>query len=158
MALVTRNAATRTAASAVGVPVFAQSTEDAANDRWHMDPLLPPIDPSHPDKDLPDPPPWRRQDVVERAARPTLFQARQERIRKGTRYRQPTPVWLRWAGNMLLGGLIVLALAAFTFYVLPAATISMRPGRLPLKTDVNMTAIVGLAAADLQTSSCRRAW
>ena len=27
----------------------------------------------------------------------------------------------------------------------------MRPGRLPLQTDVNMTAIVGLTAADLQT-------
>jgi hypothetical protein len=87
---------------------------------------------------------------VQRIARPTLYQARQERIRKEMRYRQPTPVWLRWAGNLLLGGLIVLALGAFSYYVLPAATVTLAPGRLPLKTDLNMQAVVGLEAPDPQ--------
>ena len=30
-----------------------------------MEPLLPPIDPQHPDRDLPEPPPWRRTDEVQ---------------------------------------------------------------------------------------------
>jgi hypothetical protein len=87
---------------------------------------------------------------LQRIARPTLYQARQERIRKEMRYRQPSPVWLRWAGNVLLGALIVLALGAFSYYVLPAATVTLTPGRLPLRTDLNMQAVVGLEAPDPQ--------
>ena len=77
LALITRQRATRKAAKQVGVPVFADAAA-AAGDRWHMDPLLPPIDPQQPDRDLPDPPPWRRQDEVKRMRRPTLAQARQD--------------------------------------------------------------------------------
>ncbi|MBK8046643.1 MAG: baseplate J/gp47 family protein [Anaerolineales bacterium] len=148
LGLVTRDHATR-AARAVGIPVFAR-VEDAAGDRWSMETVLPPIDLRHPEKDLPDPPPWRRTDVVQRITRPTLYQARQKRIEKEQKYRQPLPVWLRWMGTVFLGGLIVLALAAFSFYVLPAATITVVPGRLPLQTNVNVNAVVGLTEPDAQ--------
>jgi hypothetical protein len=149
LALVTRQRATRKAAKQVGIPVFSD-VDGAAGDRWHMAPLLPPIDAQHPDRGLPEPPPWRRADEVQRIARPTLRQARQERIRKEMRYRRPSPVWLRWAGNILLGALIVAALAAFSYYVLPAATVTVTPGRLPLRTDLNMQAVVGLTAPDAE--------
>ena len=149
LALITQQRATRKAAKQVGIPVF-KNVDGASSDRWHMEPLLPPIDPQQPDRDLPEPPPWRRADEVKRIARPTLRQARQERIRKEMRYRKPSPVWLRWAGNVLLGALIVAALAAFSYYVLPAATVTVTPGRLPLRTDLNMQAVVGLTAPDPQ--------
>jgi hypothetical protein len=149
LALITHQRATRKAAKQVGIPIF-KDVEGASSDRWHMEPLLPPIDPQQPDRDLPEPPPWRRADEVKRIARPTLRQARQERIRKEMRYRKPSPVWLRWAGNVLLGALIVAALAAFSYYVLPAATVTVTPGRLPLRTDLNMQAVVGLTAPDPQ--------
>ncbi len=154
-ALITGDRPTRSAAKKIGIPVF-RDVDAAASKRWHMDTLLPPVDLDHPERGLPDPPPWRRTeaerqpDAVRRIARPTLYQARQERIRKELRYRQPAPVWLRWAGNLLLGGLIVLVLGAFSYYVLPAATITLTPGRLPLNTELNMQAVVGLDAPDAQ--------
>lgn len=153
LALITDQPATRTAARQVGIPVFG-SVSAAANDRWRMEPVLPPVDLDHPDRDLPEPPPWRRtsldrgNDEVQRIARPTLFQARQQRIRKELRYRKPTPVWLRWAGNVLLGALIVMALGAFTYYVLPAATVTVTPGHMPLQTDLRLEAVVGLTELD----------
>ena len=149
LALITRQRATRKAAKQVGIPVF-KDAGGAGGDRWHMEPLLPPIDPQHPDRDLPEPPPWRRTDEVQRMSRPSLRQARQERIRKEMRYRKPLPVWLRWVGNVLLVALIVAVLAAFSYYVLPAATVTVTPGRLPLRTDLSMTAVVGLTEPDAQ--------
>ncbi len=149
LALITRQRATRKAAKQVGIPVF-KDVDAAGGDRWHMDPFLPPIDPQHPDRDLPEPPPWRRTDEVQRMTRPTLRQARQERIRKEMRYRKPLPVWLRWLGNVLLVALIVAVLAAFSYYVLPAATVTVTPGRLPLRTDLSMKAVVGLTEPDAQ--------
>ncbi len=149
IALITREPATRTAAKQVGVPVFSRA-EQAAGDRWRMDPLLPLIDPRHPDAGLPDPPAWRRQDIVARQMLPTQRQARQRRIKSEAAYRRPTPGWMRFAGNLLMGLLMVVALAGFTYYVLPAATIILTPGRLPLQTDLAMTAIAGLEAADVR--------
>ena len=149
IALITREPATRTAAKQVGVPVFSRA-EQAANDRWRMKPLLPLIDPRQPDAGLPEPPPWRRQEIVARQSMPTQRQARQRRISSETAYRKPTPVWMRIAGNAIMGLLIVAALAGFTYYVLPAATITLKPGRLPLQTDLAMTAVAGLEAADVQ--------
>lgn len=149
LALITQQRETRKAAKQVGIPVFSEVAGAAAG-RWHMEPLLPSIDPQHPDHGLPEPPPWRRADAVQRIARPTLRQARRERIRKEMRYRRPSPIWLRWAGNLLLGALIVAAVAAFSYYVLPAATVTVTPGRLPLRTDLNMQAVVSLTEPDAQ--------
>lgn len=147
IALITREPATRAAARQVGVPVFSRA-EQAADDRWRMDPLLPLIDPRHPEAGLPEPPPWRRAEIVARQTLPTQRQARQRRIRSEAAYRRPPPAWMRFAGNVLMGLLIAAVLVGFTYYVLPAATITMTPGRLPLQTDLAMTAIVGLEAAD----------
>lgn len=149
LALITRDPATRSAAKTIGIPTFADAA-DASGDKWHMDPLLPPLDVLHPERNLPDPPPWRRAETVRRMARPTLYQARQARIRKEMNYRRPLPVWLRWMGNIILGGLIVAVLAAFAYYVLPAATITVTPGRLPLHTNLQLTAVAGLTAPDRQ--------
>ncbi|MBW7884047.1 MAG: baseplate J/gp47 family protein [Caldilineaceae bacterium] len=149
IALITRHAATRTAARQIGVPVFAHP-EEAARDRWHMTPLLPLIDPHHPDRGLPDPPPWRRADEVQRRARPTLYQARQRRIKTESLYRRPAPTWMRWAGNVVMSLLIVAVLAGFSYYVLPAATITLHPGRVPLETSVQLAAVAGLDSPDLE--------
>ncbi len=146
VAIVTHETATRSAARQVGIPVFAHM-EDAAGDRWQMNPMLPPVDPRSPEAGLPDPPPWRRSEEVSRRAQPTQYQARQRRIQSEMAYRRPAPVWLRWAGNLLLGSLMVAVLAGFTIYVLPAATITIQPGRLPLQTDLAMMAVAGIDAA-----------
>lgn len=148
LALVTRDPTTRQAARQVGVPVFLQP-QDAAGDGWHMKPLFPLIDLRQPDRDLPEPPPWRRTEEVKRIARPTLHQARQARIRKEQKYRRPTPAWVGWIGNIFMGAMIVAVLAAFSYYVLPAATITVSPGRVPLTANVNITAVSGLEVADL---------
>ncbi|MBP8291699.1 MAG: baseplate J/gp47 family protein [Caldilineaceae bacterium] len=147
-ALVTRNPATIDAAKTVGVPVFP-NPEQAAGDRWHMNLDLPPVDVRHPERSLPDPPPWRRQDELQRIARPTHHHARQKRIRKGTNYMRPTPAWARWVGTVLLGAMIIALLGAFTYFVLPAATITVRPGRVPMQIDVTMTAVAGLEAPNV---------
>lgn len=151
LALITQDRATRKAGRQVGIPVFAHP-EQAAHGRWHMSPQLPTIDPQHPDADLPDPPPWRREDEVRRIARPTHFQARQRRIEREMAYRRPTPGWMRVAGTVIMGALIVAVLGAFTYYVLPAATITLTPGHLPLRSDIPLTAVVGLEAPDLEES------
>ncbi len=148
IAIITREPATRSAAKQVGVPVFSR-TEQAAGDRWRMDPLLPLIDLRRPDTGLPDPPPWRREEIVARQTMPTQRQARQRRIQSEAAYRRPTPMWMRLAGNILMGMLIVAVLAGFTYFVLPAATITLTPSRLPLQSDLPMTAVVGLEAPDL---------
>lgn len=149
VAVVTRESATRNAAKQVGIPVFGRA-EDAAGDRWHMDPMLPLVDPRAPEAALPEPPPWRRSEEVGRRARPTHYQARQRRIKSEMAYRRPAPAWLRWAGNLLLGSLMVAVLAGFTFYVLPAATITIQPGRLPLQSNLAMTAVAGIDAASIE--------
>lgn len=149
LALVTTERATRKAAKQVGIPVF-RDVDAAAGGRWHMSPHLPAVDLQDPARSLPEPPPWRRPDALQRIALPSLYQARQERIRKEMNYRRPGPVWLRWAGNLLLGALIVVAVGAFSYYVLPAATVTLTPGRLPLTTELNMQAVVGLEVSDPQ--------
>ena len=142
-ALVTRNPATIDAAKSVGVPVFS-NPEQATGDRWHMNLDLPPVDPRHPERSLPEPPPWRRQDELRRIASPTHHHARQERIRKGANYMRPTPAWARWLGTILLGAMIIALLGAFTYFVLPAATITVRPGRVPMQINLTMNAVAGL--------------
>jgi hypothetical protein len=147
IALVTSEPATRAAAGQIGVPVFDRP-EQANHSRWRMDPLLPLIDPRAPEAGLPDPPPWRRQDLVAQRRLPTQRQARQRRIQSENAYRRPPSPWLRLAGNLLMALLALGVLGAFTYYVLPAATILLTPGRLPLQTDLPVTAVVGQTEVD----------
>nr|HMN30397.1 baseplate J/gp47 family protein [Caldilineaceae bacterium] len=151
LALVTRQEATRKVASALGIPVFNR-IEEAEERHWRMDPALPLVDLRKPAAGLPDPPPWRRPDLVQRMARPTLHQARQQRIRSEARYRQLLPTWLRLVGYSFAGALIVLLLGGFTIYVLPAATVTVTPGRAVVNTVVPLTANPDIDAPDLEVN------
>jgi len=143
IALITRDEATHRAANQVGIPVFSRP-EKAVNGRWHMSPLLPLVDPAQPDAGLPEPPPWRRSDVVNRQARPNLYQARQRRIKAEERYRRPTPLWLRSLSTVVMGGMILFLLIGFAFYVLPASTVTLTPGRQHIVVDVPLSASADL--------------
>jgi hypothetical protein len=151
VALITRHEPTRKAAKQVGVPVFLHP-EDADNDKWRMTPELPLVNPAHPDASLPEPPPWRRQEIVKRERMPTHHQARQRRIETEARYRKPAPTWVRLSGPILMGGLIVLALAFFIFYILPAATVILAPGRETVTVTVPLTADANVEASDLEAN------
>ncbi len=148
LGLITRDPTTRKAAQQVGVPTFIHAA-DALRDNWRMYPLLPLINPHRPDRSLPDPPLWRRSQILARETQPTHYRARQQRIRAEERYRQPLPGWLRWLGNLLGGLLIVALLGFFVLYVIPAATITIVPGREPMVLTVPLTANPFLEEADL---------
>jgi hypothetical protein len=153
LGLVTRNEVTRRAAKEVGVPVFIHA-EDAKKRKWFMAPLLPLIDPRNLPAGLPEPPPWRNagRQVIKQLARPHLHHARQQRIRSESRYRRPLPAWLRWIGMGMMGLLIGLLLMGFTFYILPAATITLTPGRETVSVTVPLIANPDLDVADLEIS------
>ena len=146
IALITTDKATRKAARQTGVPVFARA-EDAAKDNWQMNPLLPVVDPKHPDSGLPEAPPWRRSQIVDLRGRPSLHKARQRRIRAEERYRRPVAAWMQWVGTLLMGLAIAAFLGLFAFYVLPAATVTMTPGRETLTVTVPLVADASLDVA-----------
>ncbi len=144
VALITRNGKTHKAGDQVGIPVFY--TEDDLNRRgnWQMRTGLPPIDPQQPDRNLPDPPAWRRKDggagVVNRAARPSLFRSRQQRIQAEQGYRKPLSIWFSLAGYAVTGLLFLVMLGLFALYVIPAATVTLTPGQRELTLDVPLLA------------------
>lgn len=136
--LVSRSEETTTAAKRLGIPVFRREVD--VPEAWRMSPALPPVDPRDPAATLPDPPPWRREDAVERVARPSYRNARQQRIASGERMRRPVPLFLRLAGYGALASLVLVVLGAFSLYVLPAATITLTPGRETIRTTFSVTA------------------
>lgn len=139
LALITRHEATRRAAQQLGIPVFG-ATREAQQLRWRMNPDTPMIDPRRPAAGLPEPPPWRREEAVTRAARPSRRQARRRRISAEQAAARPLPGWLRYLGYTAMGSLLALVLAFFAFNVLPAATITLTPGREPFSVTVTLTA------------------
>lgn len=151
LALITQHEATRKAAFTLGIPVFSRA-EDAQRGRWRMSPDLPLVDPRKPEAGLPDPPPWRRPEIVARSARPSQRQARQRRIRLGERHHRQLPFWLRVMGYAAMGTALVVMLVFFTFYVLPAATITIAPGREPIRVTVNLTADGNLDVVDPESN------
>ena len=148
LALVTADAATTKAAHALGIPVFLHP-EDAAQRAWQMDSLLPWVDPRRPAAALPEPPPWRRSKLVAGAAKPTLHKARQERIALEAKLRRAVPAWLSWVGYGLFGALILFLLGLFARYVLPAATITVRPGVQQISVTTRLVANPDLEESDL---------
>ncbi len=147
LALVTRDEATRKAAQQLGVPVYAERAA-VAHSRRRMQPLLPLLNSRHPERSLPDPPPWRHEDVRRRAARPERYLARRQRIRAEARYRKPLPGWMAYVGYSAAAALVGLCLLFFLIYVLPAATITLTPGREALALNVPLLGVAGLDAAD----------
>jgi hypothetical protein len=151
LAVITRDERTRKVARQLGVPVFSRPS-DADSGAWRMRPVAPLIHPQRPDTSLPEPPPWRRADIVAREARPKSHQARQRRIQAGEARRRALPLWMRLLGYGAMGTLLVIVLAFFAFYVLPAATITLAPGRETISVTVGLTADATLAAADLEAN------
>lgn len=155
LGVITRDETTRQAARQLGIPVFLHSDE-AGRSAWRMHPALPLIHPRNPAASLPEPPLWRslgrrqRAAVVEQMERPDAHQVRQQRIRAEANYRRPLPTWMRLVGIVAVLSLTVLFLALFAFYVLPAATITLEPGRKPVTVTVNLTANPNLNEPDLE--------
>ena len=139
LALITRQESTRKLANSLGIPVFLEAA-DAQRRRWQMVPELPLVDPRNPAEGLPEPPPWRRAEIVARRARPSRHQTRQRRIRAEEAARRPLPYWLRFAGYLAMAGIVGVVLNFFIFNVLPAATITMVPGRATMTVSVPLTA------------------
>lgn len=149
VALVTDHEATRRAAKQVGVPVFLHP-EDAVDAQWQMRPVAPLVDPRQPDAGLPEAPTWERREILERVQKEGERRARQQRILAERSHRRPVPLWLRWAWNVAAGALIVLFLAGFVLYILPAATITLVPGQEQIVVSVSLTADPTLATSDLE--------
>ncbi len=115
-----------------------------------MEPTLPTVDLRNPALGLPEPPKWRRAGIIVRTALPSQFQARQRRIGIEERaQRRGTPAWLVWAGYGVMAALIVLLLAVFGLYVLPAATITITPGTAPLSVTTRLTADPDITESNL---------
>ena len=148
LGLITRDPTMRRAAAQVGVPTFVHP-DDAQRDNWRMYPLLPLINPYRPDRNLPERPRWPRAQIIANETQPSHYRARQQRIQAEERYRRPLPGWLRVLGNVIGGLLIVALLALFVLYVIPAATITIIPGREPIVLTVPLTANPFLEEADL---------
>jgi len=149
LGLISRDPAVHAAAHQVGVPVFVHP-EDALRDNWRMSPMLPLVHPRRPELGLPEAPRWRRARITAQETLPSQFRARQKRIRVEEQYRRPLPGWLRLTGNLLMGGIIAAALLLFTLYVIPAATITLVPGREPLRVTVQLVANPFLDVPDLE--------
>jgi len=149
LGLITRDPTIHAAANQVGVPIFLQP-EDALSGQWRMSPMLPLVHPRRPELGLPDPPRWRRERITARETLPSQYRSRQARIRAEELYRRPLPAWLRLLGNLLMGGLIAAALGFFVIYVIPAATITLEPGREPIRVVVQLVANPSIEVPDLE--------
>jgi hypothetical protein len=157
LALVTQDLPTRRAAQALGIPVFGNEAALMGR-RWQMRNHLPDVDPHDPAAGLPEPPPWRKQGqngkgmapVVAPIARPTLHRSRQRRIRAEEKYQRPTPFWLRFIGYNLSGLALAGILAAFVYFVLPAATITVVPGQRQIEARASLTADPSVEVADME--------
>ncbi|MBX3012781.1 MAG: baseplate J/gp47 family protein [Caldilineaceae bacterium] len=148
LALITRNEDLQRMANSVGIPVFIKP-EEALVGTWRMQPLLPLLHPRRLADGLPDEPRWQRRKIIDLESSPTYYRSRQARIRAEAIYRQPLPAWLSWLGTTLAGLLIAAMVGLFVFYVVPAATITLVPGREPIAVNVQVTANPFIDAPDL---------
>jgi hypothetical protein len=152
LALITRQESTRKIAQSLGIPVFLE-TADAQRRRWQMHPELPLVNPRNPAEGLPEAPPWRRNDIVAASARPSHRQTRQRRIRAEEAARRPLPYWLRFTGYLAMAAVVAVVLNFFIFNVLPAATVTLVPGRASMTVSVPLTADGTLEVIDTETNS-----
>ena len=150
LALITRGEETIKAAKKVGIPTFRQRIDLPKT--WRMKPLLP-VNLSDAKSILPEAPPDRQRVLRDMQARPTLRQARRQRLELGERLRAPVPLGVRLVGYGAMAALLVTVLSAFTFYVLPAATITLSPDRQTLETPIIFTANPNLERPDYFTNS-----
>ena len=151
LAIITNHESTRKLARSLGIPVFAEAA-DAQRRKWQMHPELPLVDPTHPDRGLPEAPPWRRAEIVASSARPSHHQTRQRRIRAEDASRRPLPYWLQLVGYTAMSGILVLVIGFFVLNVLPAATITVVPGRAAMTVSVPLTADGSVETFDLEAN------
>lgn len=149
VALVTQQDSIRKSARTVGIPAFS-TREDVPGDGWRMHPPYPLVDANQPDAALPEAPVWRRSDIVARASQPRAHRKRQERIEQEAANRGPLPWWLRLSAYVLMALLMAGLLAGFALNVLPAATITVTPGRERITVTVPITADADVNASDVQ--------
>jgi len=149
LGLITRNPQLHGLAPSLGLPLFVKP-EEAMTGNWRMRPPLPLLHPRRLRDGLPDEPRWRRRRIIDLETTPTYFRSRQKRIRSEMAYRQPLPLWLSWLGTGLAGLLMVAAVGFFVAYVIPAATITLIPGREPIAVTLQLTANPALDVADLE--------
>ncbi len=147
--LVTRHEQTHLAGQQGGVPVFVK-LDEALNSYWRMQPPSPLLNPHRLADGLPDEPRWQRRKIIDLETSPTYYKSRQQRIRSEAIYRQPLPAWLRWLGTASAALLMLLMIGLFVFYVVPAATITLIPGREPIAVRIPLTANPYLDVADLE--------
>ena len=152
LALITRQESTRKLAQSIGIPVFFEPA-DAQRRKWQMSPELPLVDPRNPAAGLPEAPPWRRNEIIKRSARPSHHQTRQRRIRAEEAARRPLPYWLRFVGYIAMGSIVALVLGFFVRDVLPAATITLVPGRANMTVSVPLTADGTIEEIDPDTNT-----
>ena len=149
LGLITRDPQLHQLAPSLGIPLFVKPAE-AMDGKWRMRPPLPLLHPRRLRDGLPDEPRWRRRKIIDLETTPTYFLSRQKRIRSEAAYRQPLPIWVSWLGTGLAGLLMVAAVGFFVAYVIPAATITLVPGREPIAVTLQMTANPGLDAPDFE--------
>ena len=149
LGLVTQQDSVRKSARNIGIPAFS-TREEVPGDRWRMHPSFPLIDAKQPDAGLPEAPAWRRDVIVARAAQPRAHRRRQERIKQEASNRGPLPWWLRLAAYLLMALLMAGLLAAFTLNILPAATVTVKPGREQITVSVPVTADSDAEVSDIQ--------
>lgn len=159
VAIATRDAATARAAEVVGIPVYAEAA-DALHHTWHMETLYPWVDLRDPARGLPEAPPWRadkrRNRILTRSALPTQHHARQERIAMEKRsVARRMPPWMTWAGYGALAALLFLMLGLFARYVLPAATVTLRPGTEHVSVTTRLTASPDLTESDVANAKVK---
>lgn len=154
VAVVSRDAATVKAAHVVGIPTYGD-VAPAMGDDFFMVLTLPPINPAHPSASLPEPPRWQdnktRSRLLSDAVDPKRHQERQDRIEREEKARRPLPGWISWLGYAMLGGLLLVMLGLFGLYVLPAATVTVRPGTQAIEVTTQLTANPNLESSNLAT-------
>lgn len=149
LGLITRNLQLQQLAHSVGVPTFVKP-DDALSGYWRMQPNAPLLNPRRLADGLPDEPRWRRRKLIDLETRPGYYRSRQARIRSEAAYRQPLPRWLSWLGTTLAGLLMAAAVILFVLYVIPAATITLVPGRKPIAVNVKVLANPFIDVPDLE--------
>ncbi len=152
LALITQQESTRKLAQSLGIPVFLEAS-DAQRRKWQMYPDLPLVEPNNPAAGLPEAPPWRRSEIVARSSRPSHHQTRQRRIRAEEAARRSLPYWLRFTGYLAMAGIVALVLGFFVRDVLPAATITLAPGRANMSVSVPLIADGSVDVIDMDTNT-----
>ena len=167
LALITREPATRKAAQQAGVPVYGHPEQairgNQVNPVWSQIQSfwarIQPIKTFKQKKLLADVSPQREKNVLRQQTAPKNYQNRQARIQREGRHtqnirRRRTPFTRQLMGQLvgpgLMGGVLLAIVATFALYILPAATITLSPGREILEVSLSLTANPNIDIPDFE--------